>query len=50
MTVTFTESRPGEVLANRRIRHLPVTDTGCLVGIISVGDLLLFRLRELQPG
>jgi len=37
-------------MTNRRIRHLPVTDTGRLVGIISVGDLLLFRLRELQPG
>jgi CBS domain-containing protein len=36
-------------MSTRRIRHLPVTNTGRLVGIISVGDLLLFRLNQLAP-
>lgn len=35
-------------MTSRRVRHLPITDTGRLVGIISVGDLLLFRLRHLD--
>ena len=37
-------------MSTGRIRHLPVTDNGRLVGIISVGDLLLFRLNQLAPG
>lgn len=31
-----------------RIRHLPVTTTGRLVGIISVGDLVSFRLDAVE--
>jgi signal-transduction protein with cAMP-binding, CBS, and nucleotidyltransferase domain len=30
----------------RRIRHLPVIDDGKLKGIISIGDLVKFRLDE----
>lgn len=36
-----------DTMTSRRIRHLPITNTGRLVGIISVGDLLLFRLNQL---
>jgi len=36
------------LMTSRRLRHVPVTETGRLVGIISVGDLLLFRLQELD--
>ena len=31
-------------MTRRRVRHLPVTQTGQLVGIISLGDLVSFRL------
>lgn len=33
-----------EAMTNRRVRHLPVTQTGQLAGIISLGDLVSFRL------
>ena len=32
----------------RRIRHLPVVDNGELVGIVSIGDAVAYRLRETQ--
>lgn len=33
-----------EAMTRRRVRHLPVTQTGQLAGIISLGDLVSFRL------
>jgi CBS domain-containing protein len=35
-----------ELMTNRRLRHLPVMDGGRLVGIVSVGDILKYRLDE----
>ena len=35
-------------MTTNRIRHMPVTETGRLVGIVSVGDMVMFRLRELD--
>lgn len=35
-------------MTDRRIRHLPVLDDGELVGIISIGDVVKFRLGELE--
>lgn len=37
-----------EVMTDRRIRHLPVVDKGELVGMVSIGDAVNFRLREAQ--
>lgn len=37
-----------EVMTERRIRHLPVVDGEDLVGIVSIGDAVNFRLGEQQ--
>jgi CBS domain-containing protein len=36
-----------EMMAENRIRHLPVVDDGKLVGFISVGDVVKNRVEEL---
>lgn len=36
------------VMTQRRIRHLPVKDDNKLVGILSTGDVLKYRLEEMQ--
>ena len=40
-------ARVMELMTQLRIRHVPVTETGRLAGIISIGDLLHHRLGEL---
>jgi CBS domain-containing protein len=35
-------------MTDRRIRHMPVTQGEKLVGIISIGDVVKFRLDELR--
>jgi len=37
-----------EIMTERRIRHLPVVDGGDLLGMVSIGDAVNFRLREAQ--
>lgn len=37
-----------DVMTSQRIRHLPVKDDDKLVGIVSIGDLVKYRLDELQ--
>ncbi|MGZ6954944.1 MAG: CBS domain-containing protein [Acidimicrobiia bacterium] len=37
-----------EVVTTRRIRHLPVVDDGRLVGLVSIGDVVAARVRELE--
>lgn len=37
-----------KVMTERRIRHLPVLDGQSLVGIVTIGDVLKFRLEETQ--
>lgn len=37
-----------KVMTERRIRHLPVLDGQALVGIVTIGDVLKFRLQETQ--
>lgn len=37
-----------EAMTRRQVRHLPVTQTGQLVGIISLGDLVSFRLDRVS--
>jgi CBS domain-containing protein len=42
-----TEQLMAEMTA-RRIRHVPVTEDGQLVGIVSIGDVVNARVRELE--
>jgi CBS domain-containing protein len=36
------------LMTNRRLRHLPVRDGSSLAGIVSVGDILKYRLDEVE--
>ncbi len=36
------------LMTQRRIRHVPVLEGGALVGIVSIGDVVKFRLDELE--
>ena len=37
-----------ELMTDRRIRHIPVTVNDRLVGIVSIGDAVKYRLQELE--
>jgi CBS domain-containing protein len=37
-----------ELMTERRIRHLPVTDQGQLVGMVSIGDCVRHVIEEQQ--
>ena len=35
-------------MSKRRIRHLPVVDGGRLAGLVSIGDLVAYRIRRIE--
>ena len=35
-------------MTKRRIRHLPVVDGGNLVGLVSIGDLVAYRISRIE--
>jgi CBS domain-containing protein len=35
-------------MTKRRIRHLPVVDGGRLTGLVSIGDLVAYRLTRIE--
>jgi CBS domain-containing protein len=35
-------------MSKRRIRHLPVVESGRLAGIVSIGDLVAYRIRKIE--
>lgn len=37
-----------QIMTDRRVRHLPVVESGALAGIISIGDIVKVRLGELE--
>ena len=36
------------LMTQRRIRHLPVVDGGGIVGLVSIGDLVKYRMDEIE--
>jgi CBS domain-containing protein len=36
------------LMTNRRIRHLPVTARDSLLGIVSIGDLVKYRVERIE--
>jgi len=55
MTANVVFAEPGESLdsllsrmTDRRIRHLPVCQAGRLVGIVSIGDLVKWKISEVE--
>jgi CBS domain-containing protein len=55
MTQSVVSCRPedsvasaAKIMTQRRIRHLPVVVDGLLVGLVSIGDVLKYRLDEVQ--
>jgi CBS domain-containing protein len=55
MTGAVITCPPGETLAHvaklmthRRIRHIPIVEGKRLVGIVSIGDVVRYRLDELE--
>ena len=35
-------------MTDRRIRHLPIVENGDLVGLVSIGDLVKWKIRETE--
>ncbi|GAA0734779.1 CBS domain-containing protein [Sphingomonas japonica] len=55
MTAPAITVAPGEgvlgalgLMTKRRIRHLPVVDGGTLVGFVSIGDLVKYRIDRIE--
>jgi CBS domain-containing protein len=55
MTVSVLTTQPdasvdsvAQTMTEKRIRHLPVVDNGRLAGVISVGDVVSSRIRQLE--
>ncbi len=43
-----TISHVSKVMTKRRIRHLPVVEQDKLIGIVSIGDIVHYRINELE--
>ncbi|OYX47892.1 MAG: hypothetical protein B7Y97_11975 [Sphingomonas sp. 32-66-10] len=50
ITVTRDESVLGalSLMTARRIRHLPVVEGGALLGFVSIGDLVKYRIEKIE--
>lgn len=50
ITVTRSDSILGalSLMTQRRIRHLPVVEDGRLLGIVSIGDLVKYRIDRIE--
>lgn len=55
MTSDVVTCSPGDAIADlmimmteNRVRHLPVTEDGKMVGLVSIGDVVKYRVDELE--
>lgn len=55
MTSTVQSIAPGDpvigalsLMTRRRIRHLPVVDGGRMIGFVSIGDLVKYRIERIE--
>lgn len=55
MTADVITAEPGMpvlaalgLMTQRRIRHLPVVDGAALIGIVSIGDLVKYRMQRIE--
>lgn len=50
ITVTRAEAALGALtlMTRRRIRHLPVVEDGRLIGFVSIGDLVKYRIDKIE--
>lgn len=48
VTPSETWATAGDLMVRKRVRHLPVVEGGCLVGMLSVRDLMQHRARHLE--
>jgi CBS domain-containing protein len=50
ITVTRDEAALGalSLMTRRRIRHLPVVEQGRMIGLISIGDLVKYRIDRIE--
>ncbi len=50
--ITITSDTPIlsalSLMTRRRIRHLPVVDSGTLIGFVSIGDLVKYRIERIE--
>ena len=37
-----------EAMTRKRIRHMPVLDTGRMIGIVSIGDVVKYKIEEVE--
>ena len=37
-----------EVMTRKRIRHMPVLDNGRMIGIVSIGDVVKYKIEEVE--
>ncbi len=47
-TSTDTTQQVMQMMTDGRFRHMPVMDDGKLVGVISIGDVVAARIKEVQ--
>lgn len=47
-TSTDTTQKVMQMMTDGRFRHMPVMDDGKLVGVISIGDVVAARIKEVQ--
>ena len=45
---TETTQKAMQMMSDGRFRHMPVMDDGKLIGVISIGDVVAARIKEVQ--